>query len=186
MGAKKAARKGVRTAKTSARTKASPANIKNLKDSIEKHRRGGKFEHFESVADEDVEKMLTRSNTPFFSSWGWGNTTPGGTFTLSVNVFNPDPVTVNSMYVHTFIGPALAVVSNDTALLAVDARWNRLVEPQFFGMSLAPSTSGNVTFTVAAPATIEKSNYFGNIFLIRRSGSVAAILDRQSYVFRVT
>lgn len=186
MGVKKAAKKVVRAAKAAVRTKASPENVKKLKDSIEKHRREGKHEHFESVADEDVEKMLTRSNTPFFSSWGWGNTTPGGTFNLSVNVFNPDPVAVGSMYVHTFIGPALAVASNDLALLAVDARWNRLVQPQFFGMSLNPSTSGNVSFTVAAPATIERSNYFGNLFLIRRGGGVASILDRQSYVFRVT
>jgi hypothetical protein len=57
--------------------------------------------------------------------------------------------------------------THQAALLAVDARWNRLAEPQFFGMSLAPSTSGNVSFTVAAPATIERSNYFGNLFLIR-------------------
>jgi hypothetical protein len=186
MGVKKTAKKVVSKAKAVIRTKASPQNIKKLKESIEKHRREGKYEHFESVADEDIEKMLTRSNTPFFSSWSWGNTTPGGTFGLSVNVFNPDPVTVNSMYVHTFIGPALAVVSNDTALLAVDARFNRLTQPQFFGMSLAPSTAGNVAFTVAAPATIEKSNYFGNLFLIRRGGGVASVLDRQSYVFRVT
>jgi hypothetical protein len=186
MGVKKAAKKGARAAKTAARTKASPENIRKLKESIEKHRREGKYDHFESVTDEDIEKMLTRSNTPFFSSWGWSNTTPGGTFNLSVNVFNPDPVAVGSMYVHTFIGPALAVVSNDTALLAVDARWNRLAEPQFFGMSLAPSTSGNVSFTVAAPATIERSNYFGNLFLIRRGIGVASVLDRQSYVFRVT
>jgi hypothetical protein len=167
------------------RTKASPENIKKLKESIEKHRREGKHEHFASVADEDIEKMLTRSNTPFISSWGWSNTTPGGTFNLSVNVFNPDPVTVNGMYVHTFIGPALAVASNDLALLAVDARFNRLTQPQFFGMSLAPSTNGNVSFTVAAPATIEKSNYFGNLFLIRAPGGVASVLNRVSYVFRV-
>jgi hypothetical protein len=185
MAAKKPAKKRARAAKTAARTKASPENIRKLKESIEKHRREGEYEHFESVADEDIEKMLTRSNTPFFSSWAWNNTTPGGTFNISVNVFNPDPVTVGSMYVHTFIGPALAVVSNDTALLAVDARWNRLAEPQFFGMSLAPSTSGNVLFTVAAPATIERSNYFGNLFLIRRGSGVSSVFDRQSYVFRV-
>lgn len=186
MGVKKATKKVVRAVKGAVRSKTTPENMRKVRESIEKHRREGKYEHFESVADEDIEKMLNRTNTPFFSSWGWSNTTPGGTFNLTVNVFNPDPVTVGSMYVHTFIGPALAVASNDTALLAVDARFNRLTQPQFFGLSLAPSTAGNVAFTVAVPATIERSNYFGNLFLIRRGGGVAAVLDRQSYVFRVT
>ena len=55
MGVKKAVKKAVGKAKAAVSTKATPENIKKLKESIEKHRREGKYEHFQSVADEDIE-----------------------------------------------------------------------------------------------------------------------------------
>ncbi len=167
--------------------KISPADVRKVRDAIEQGRRQGKHEHFEALTDEDIRKKLGRVNTPFFNFFAWSNAPPGGSFALNAGVFNPDPVTVGSMYAHVYIGPGLAVPDNGIGLLNVDARFNRLTEPQFFGLSLAPSASATLSFTVSVPAGMERSNYFGNVVLIRRKGfDVSDVFDRGSFVFRVT
>lgn len=149
-----------------------------VREAIEKHRSERRFERFESIADEDIAKKLTRVNTPFINSIGWGNLTPGGSMLLSVHVFNPDPVASGAMWILVFVGPAFAITDNGIALLNVDARFNRLAGPDG-GMLLAPSASGSATFTFRAPAGIDKSDYICNLFLTRLLVfDVGSVLDR--------
>ena len=163
------------------------ADIQKVREAIEKHRKAGKFEHFDALTDEEIEKKLKRTNTPFISSLGYSsNTTPGGSFTFSAGVSNPDPVTVSEMYVYTQIGPGLAVTDNGIALLAVDDRWNRLAAPAPFGLSLPSGGFGSASVTIKAPSNIEKTTYFASVFLLRRQAfDVSLVLDRAGFAFAV-
>jgi hypothetical protein len=119
---------------------------------------------------------------------GWNSSTPSpGTINLSVGVFNPDPVASGLLYVHLFIGPANFAADVGQALALVDARFPRLTEPEFFGLSLNPSDSATLNFSIAVPPNIEPSNYLGNCFLLNAGYfGVGQTLDRALFVFEVT
>jgi len=189
MAVKKAAKKVVSAArKATGRMTADEVrtHMKNVRDAHERLLREGKYENARTLDDEELAKKLNRTNTPFISGFGFGSAAPGGSFGVGATAYNPDPVTIYGIYIHLFVGPSLVVPDNGIALLNVDTRFNRLTEPPFYGMTLAPSTSSSVNFTMRIPATIEKSIYFGNLFLIRSFiFSLGSVLDRVDFAFRV-
>jgi hypothetical protein len=150
------------------------ANARKLLEEIERRRREAR-EQDQNVVVPTAAQLLDRlqsANTPMFFFLGWNSSTPSpGTINLSVGVFNPDPVAAD-------VGQALALV---------DARFPRLTEPEFFGLSLNPSDSATLNFSIAIPPNIEPSNYLGNCFLLNAGYfGVGQTLDRALFVFEVT
>lgn len=144
-------------------------------------------QHFTRMSEQEMARKLTRVNSPMIVSQGWsGSTTPGGSISYTVGIYNPDPVSHSSLYAHVFVGPANMVPDTGKALAVVDARFPRLSEPDFFGLSLGPGASASLSFSVAVPAGVELSNYLGNTFLFKASyHDVGTYLDRSVFPFEV-
>ncbi len=165
------------------------AHIKRIQTFVNKQeamaRKAG--QHFTKMSEQEMARKLTRVNSPMIVSQGWsGSTTPGGSISYTVGIYNPDPVSHSSLYAHVFIGPANMVPDTGKALAAVDARFPRLTEPDFFGLSLGPGASASLSFSVAVPAGMELSNYLGNTFLFKASyHDVGTYLDRSVFPFEV-
>ena len=71
-------------------------------------------------------------------------------------------------------------------MLAVDQRFPRLTQPAFFGLLLPPGADTTLRFSIAVPTTIEKTNYFGNSFLMQLNyEDVGQYLDRAVFPFAV-
>src|SRR5687768_8779465 len=83
------------------------------------------------ITPEEVEKKLKRVNSPFIVSQGWGGTTPGGTFTYSVGIYNPDPTQAIWTFTHVWVGSGNVDPVVGTFLLNVDPRFPRLTQPDF-------------------------------------------------------
>jgi hypothetical protein len=173
--------------------KFSPEDVKRhqkaIKDEIEKRKKEHKGENFQGISPEEIEKKLSSIDSPFIFFMGWSQTTPGGTLSISMGVFNPDPVAVNSLYVHGWVGPANPVPNTDLGgyFVNVDERFPRLTQPPPFGLTLNPSTSSpTLVYSVAIPTTIQKSNYIWNFALLRMVGfGVGQLVDRSVLVFAV-
>lgn len=73
-------------------------------------------------------------------------------------------------------------------LLNVDARFPRLTQPDFAGLSLAPGASSTLTFSINIPANVEHpTNYIGNTALVQFNWhDVGTYLDRSVFVIKVT
>ena len=172
--------------------KSTPAQVKKQKqriiEVIEEHRRKSREEHFISLTPEEIERKLKRVKSPMIVSQSWSTTTPGGTLRYTVGVDNPDPVDVDFLFVHVWIGSGNVDPAISTFLLNVDPRFPRLTQPDhgFNGLSLAPEESTELSFSITIPARIQKSTYLGNSLLMQldRFG-VGGFLDRATFNFPV-
>lgn len=122
-----------------------------------------------------------------FLAWVSATSSPG-TISLSVGVFNPDPVQQSLPFVHVFMGPATLAADVGQGLELVDERFPRLTEPEVFGLALDPSASGSLDYSIAVPANIEPSNYVGNAVLFQASlfTSASPAFDRAFFGFKVS
>jgi hypothetical protein len=163
-------------------------HLENIQAAVEEHRREEEFEHFQSIAPEDLEAKLKRANSPMIISQGWSSTTPGGSVNYSVQIYNPDPVTAFALYVHIFVGLGNVVSDAGLFLLNVDERFPQLTEPAAFGLTIASGASANVSFTINVPGTIDKSKYVGNTAVLQFSpfNDIGAYIDRSVWVFTVS
>ncbi len=173
------------------KAKFSPEDIKRhtkkIKDEVEKRRKEHKGENFQGIEPEDIEKKLSSVDSPFIFFMGWSPVSPGATLNISMGVFNPDPVTVSSLYVYGFVGSGNADPNLGTFLLNVDERFPRFAHPQAFGLSLpAGASSPTFTFAVKIPSTMDKGDYPWNFALMRWPGfGVGTMFDRSVLVFSV-
>jgi hypothetical protein len=144
--------------------------------------------NFTGLSNQELRRKLSSQHSPIVGSQGWSGTAPpGGTITYGVSVYNPDPVTVTSLYAHVFIGPANVVPDVGHALALVDARFPRLTQPAPFGLSLAPQAWGTLAFKIEIPGVIQLSNYLGNAFLFKVNyADVGTYYDRGCFPFTVT
>jgi hypothetical protein len=162
-------------------------HVKKIREAVEKHRKEKKGEHFTAITPEEVERKLRRVNSPMIVSQAWGPAPPGGNAHYSVGIYNPDPVAVNNLFVHVWIGSGNVDPVVGTFLLNVDPRFPRLTEPPAFGLSLAPGAWSDLTFSIAVPATVQQSNYIGNSCLMQLDWhDMGKYLDRGVFVFQVT
>jgi hypothetical protein len=163
-------------------------NLKLMQEAAEKHKKSlKKGDNFVTLDEEEMRKKLQRVNSPIINSMGWSNVPPGGTVNISVGIFNPDPVSQGSLYLHLWVGPGNTIADNAQFLLNVDARFPRLGQPPAFGATLPPGGSQNFTFPFKVPSTIEPSTYFCNFVLLRLSSfDVGTIFDRSGLALTVT
>jgi hypothetical protein len=167
------------------------ANARTLLEEIERRRREAREQgrNFSAPTGAQVLDRLQSARSPMFFFLAWNSATSSpGTINLTTGVFNPDPVTQVFLFVHVFIGPATLAADVGQALELVDERFPRLTEPPFFGLTLDPSASTSLDFSIAIPANIEPSNYLGNAFLFQASyfTSASPTFDRALFVFQVT
>ena len=146
-----------------------------------------KSEHFTAVTPEEIEKKLKRARSPMIVSQGWGSTTPGGTVNYSLGIYNPDPTQAVWLFAHVWVGSGNVDPTVGTFLLNVDARFPRLTQPTFAGLTLAPGASATLSFALKVPSTIEKTNYLGNSCLMQFNWhDIGKYLDRGIFVFAVS
>ena len=162
---------------------------KKVQDAIAKHKREreDKDEHFTALKPEEITAKLKRVNSPMIVSQSWSGTTSGGTFTYSIGIQNPDPVSAGSLYVHVWVGSGNVDPVVGTFLINVDPRFPRLTQPPFFGATLAPGANTTLSFSIKVPATVEKTVYLGNSCLMQLNyHDVGMYLDRGCFPFNVT
>jgi hypothetical protein len=174
------------------RTKAQiKEQTKKILEVVEEHKRlVKKGEGFTAVTPEDIERKLTRVNSPMIvsQSGSWtGSTPPGGTFTYNLGLFNPDPTQAIWLFAHVWVGSGNVDPVTGTFLLNVDARFPRLTLPGFAGLTLPASGSTVLKFTMKVPSTAEKTNYLGNSCLMQVNWhDLGQYLDRGVFVFAVS
>jgi hypothetical protein len=171
--------------------KSTPAQVKKQKqriiEVIEEHRRKSREEHFISLTPEEIEHKLKRVNSPMIAWQSLSSVAPGGTFNYIVGIVNPDPVNVNFLFVHVWIGSGNVDPAVSTFLLNVDPRFPRLTQPDgFAGLSLASEEPAELTFLVKIPARIQKGAYLLNSVLMKLDYfGVGQFLDRATSAFPV-
>lgn len=139
--------------------------LKLIEEAKERSKERGE-DNFQALTECEIMEKLNSVNTPFLYYQAWSSaTSPGGSINYNTGVYNPDPVNRIWMYAHAFVGPANMVTDTGIALLNVDARFPRLTQPSFPGLTLAPGGSSTLSFTLNVPGSIEPSNYLGNTFL---------------------
>jgi hypothetical protein len=150
----------------------------------EAERRG---HNFTAPTTEQLRKKLARAESPMIVSQSWGSAAPGGTINYTVGINNPDPVQWFWLFAHVFVGPANVVPDVGDAVSAVDPRFPRLTMPRFTGLTLGPGVTQSLSFSLAVPAGVERSNYLGNAILFQANWhDVGKYLDRGNFVFEVT
>lgn len=164
-------------------------HIKNIQEFVRKQEAAAKKKewNYTSVSEEEITRKLGRIDSPMivFQSWS-GSTSPGGSISYTVGLYNPDPVRRSSIYAHVFVGPANMVRDVGTALTSVDARFPRLTMPDFFGLSIPSGGNDSLSFTVDVPCCVQKTNYLGNTFLFGASyHDVGTYFDRSVFPFEV-
>ncbi len=181
MAAKKRARRGKFTKAEVDR------HVKTVEAAVEKARREHSGDQFLGITADEIREALTRVESPFISFVGWGSVTPGGTVSITVGVFNPDPPpNAGSLFLHIFVGPTSGVTDVGQYFLNVDTRFPRLMQPGAPGFSLASGATTAFTFSFTAPAAIEKTNYTANAALVRAPGfSPGSLLARSSFALTV-
>jgi hypothetical protein len=157
-------------------------HIKNIEKAIEKHRKKNKEKYFEAITPEEIEEKLNRVNSPFIKSVGYGDAPHGGTLNLNIGIYNPDPITFRSLYVHTFVGSGNIDPNLGTFLLNVDTRFARLTAPPTHsGQTLASEDYTILSFSLDIPPTVEKTVYLLNACLFERGiFSTGTFFDRAS------
>lgn len=160
---------------------------KKIQQAIERHKRENEGEHFTSLTKDEIEKKLKRVNSPMIVSQGWNSTTLGGVVNYNLGVYNPDPTQAIWLFAHVWVGSGNVAPPVDTFLLNVDARFPRLTEPTFAGLTLASGAFATLSFALAVPAAVQQSNYLGNSCLMQFNWhDVGQYLDRGVFVFAVT
>jgi hypothetical protein len=165
------------------------ARVHALLDEIEKRRAAAESEgrSFTAPTSEQLEQKLRRSRSPFIYFQGWNNASAGGTVNYDVGITNPDPTPWIWLFVHLFVGPANIAPRVGDAVQAVDARFPRLVQPRFAGLTLNPGASQPLNFSIAVPSSVEPGNYLGNSILFQSVWhDPGTYLDRSVFVFEVT
>ena len=168
-----------------------PAKIKEqiqeIQKAVEKQKRENKSEHFTEITPEEVEKKLKRVNSPMIVSQGWNSPPAGGTVNYNLGIYNPDPTTAIWMFAHVWVGSGNVDPTVGTFLLNIDARFPRLTEPRFAGLTLAAGGSATIAFALNIPTTADKTNYLGNSCLMRFNWhDVGTYLDRGIFVFNIS
>ena len=159
---------------------------KQIKDAVEKQKKENKNENFTSVNEEDIARKLGRVNSPMIVSQGWNNTTPGGTVNITIGLFNPDPTSASSLYLHAWVGSGNVDPVTGSFLNNVDPRFPRLAQPKFFGLTLAAGASASISFAIKVPANVEKTVYLGNSCLMQIDyHDIGKYLDRSCFPFEV-
>lgn len=158
---------------------------------VEEHKRlVKKGEGFTAVTPEDIERKLTRTNSPMIVSQtgSWTVPTPaGGTFTYNLGLFNPDPTDAVWLFAHVWVGSGNVDPVPGTFLLNVDPRFPRVTLPAFAGLTLPANGSTVLTFNIKVPARVQKTNYLGNSCLMQVNWhDVGQYLDRGVFVFTVS
>lgn len=163
-------------------------HIKNTAKAVEKHKKENKEKHFDAITPEETEEKLKRVNSPYIMSLGYGGSTPGGTLSFSVGIYNPDPVSFNSLFVSTFVGTGNIDPVLGTFLLNVDTRFATLTAPNnSSGQTLAPSTSATFSYSLPVPATVQKTTYMVNACLFMRGWfETGTYYDRASFALVVS
>lgn len=143
--------------------------------------------NYTSVSEDELAVKLSRVHSPMIVFQAWSSfTSPGGSISYTVGIYNPDPVARGWLYAHVFIGAANMAPDVSTALSAVDPRFPRLTMPAFFGLTVAPGATATLQFSVAVPNNVEKTNYLGNTFLFQATyHDVGIYLDRSLFPFGV-
>ncbi len=86
-----------------------------------------------------------------------------------------------------YVGAGNIASNPDEAVLAMDTRFARLTQPAFAGLTMPANSSTQLSFSLVAPATVERTNYMGNCVLFQASWHDKALyLDRGLFVFGVT
>jgi len=142
---------------------------------------------YTSISEDQLAAKLARVHSPMIVFQGWsGSTSPGGSISYTVGIYNPDPQQRVWLYAHVFVGAANIAPDVSSALSAVDPRFPRLTMPAFFGLTLAPGATASLQFSLAVPGNVEKTNYLGNTFLFQATyHDVGIYLDRGLFPFTV-
>ena len=165
------------------------ANARILLEEIQRRRSEAREQgrHFSAPTGAQILDRLRSARSPMIFSMGWNDTSSPGTVSLTVGVFNPDPVTQSSLEVYVFVGPATVLADVGQALAVADARFQSLTEPPAFGLTVDPSTAADLNFAVGVPDGIEPSNFIGNAFLFSDPlYGVSDVLSRADFIFQVT
>jgi hypothetical protein len=163
--------------------------IKKILNEIEEQKKAAdkKGMNFTGLDEEQLRRKMSRTRSPMIVAQGWNNGSPGGAVNYTVYINNPDPAGWVWLFGHVFIGPANMVPSIGEALEAVDPRFARLTLPAFPGLSVAPTDTTSLTYSVPIPAGIQHTNYQGNTFLYQADWhDVGEYLDRSTFVFAVS
>lgn len=162
-------------------------HTKKILDVVAGLKKENKLSNFTGITKEEIENKFTRVNSPMIVSQSWGGTTPGGTITYNLGIYNPDPTTAIWLFAHVWVGSGNTDAVTGTFLLNADARFPRLTQPAFSGLTLAPGASATLSFSLKVPAAAEKTNYIGNSCLMRLNWhDTGTYLDRGVFVFAVT
>ena len=69
----------------------------------------------------------------------------------------------------------------------VDTRFPQLIEPEFWGLEIAPDGFEYLEFSIDVPPNIERSNYQGNAFLFEPGyHDIGTYHGRGSFIFKVS
>ncbi len=163
---------------------------KKILEAVEEHKKlVKKGEGFTAVTPEEIERKLSRMNSPMIVSQtgSWTGSTPaGGTFTYNLGLWNPDPTNATWLFAHVWVGSGNVDPVSGTFLINADARFPHLTLPGFPGLTLPASGSTVLSFTMKVPPTVEKTNYLGNSCLMHVNWhDVGQYLDRAVFVFAV-
>jgi hypothetical protein len=162
-------------------------HVKNIQKLIETQKKQNKSENFIALTPEEITLKFQRVNSPLVYYQSWNSTTPGGTVNYNIGMYNPDPTNVIWMFAHVWIGSGNIDPVIGTYLLNVDTRFPRLTEPQFAGLSIAPSANATLSFAIKVPATVERTNYLGNYCLFQFGWfGVGTHYERGGFVFKVS
>ncbi len=161
-----------------------------VRTEVERRRKEAKSkgESFTALTDEQLSKKLKRKKSPMIIWQSWTSSAPrGGTVNYNVGIYNPDPTQWIWLFAHVFVGPGNIPASPDEAVQAVDARFPRLTQPKFAGLSINPTTTQSIAFSIPVPGGVETSNYMGNSVLFHSVWHDPGLyLDRSIFVFEVT
>ena len=120
-----------------------------------------------------------------WQTWG-GSAPPGGSISYSLGIYNPDPMPWDALFNHVFVGAANLAADPDDALPAVDARFARLTQPDFAGLTVNPGVTQSLSYVLPIPPGAERTNYLGNSFLFHSTWhDKAQYFDRSLFVFKV-
>lgn len=162
-------------------------HVETVEAAVEKARREHTGDQFVGITADEIREALAKADSPFISFIGWTSATPGSTINVTVGVFNPDPPpSVTALYLHLFIGPTHAVTDVGEYFLSADTRFHGSMQPGAPGFVLASGASTAFTFSLAVPASIQKTNYVGNAALVRaRAFDVGLLLSRATFTLTV-
>jgi hypothetical protein len=164
-------------------------HARRLLDEIEERRREAEHQrlNFTAPTTEQLRKKLASAESPMIVGQSWGNATPDGTINYTVWINNPDPVQWFWLFVHVFVGPVNVTPDVGGVVSAADERFPRLTMPRFAGLTLGSGATQSLSFSLAVPAGIQRSNYLGNAILFQPDWhDVGKYLDRGGFVFEVT